>query len=394
MNIQQSPSTNRSSLLLALDTTAGSILHKLFDYARRSVLGHAFPLSKIYIASVAITFFPLLIAALLGPLSLTKITPTHKLPFLYDWNVLFMFLVSFPSLVVCIANDQNILLSSLKRVEADETLMIDMENASRLCILWQKRFRKINYIGYVFGLIAGAVVVYFNYVAYTPTSVGYWIAENGSLVPVGFVLLYCVFLFYCLVPVLILRIVGVTLLLRDIVAYSRLCILPLHPDKSGGLRPMGSLGLRNQYLLTIFGLNIVFMMAVPFRYLQAPSTLYTLTATAVIAYLILGPVIFMAPLMPFRKAMLATRNELMMAVSRRLCIELERLNLQMKSEAIAKDDADLIERLQKIASVIDQLPTWPFDANTMRKFIVAFVIPVVSSFIPKVVFKFVISRFT
>ncbi|MEI6704323.1 MAG: hypothetical protein WCL71_12430 [Deltaproteobacteria bacterium] len=377
-----------------MDTTSGSILHKLFDYARRPAFGHAFPLSAIYIASVAVTFFPLFITALFGQLSLTDATPTHKLPFLHDWNVLFMFLVSFPSLVVCIANDQHVLLSSLKRVEVDETLTITVVDASRLCILWQKRFRKINYIGQVLGLIGGTVVAYFNYVAYTPTLVGYWIAENGNLLPVGFVLLYCVFLFYFLVPVLILRIFAVTLLLRDIVACSRLRILPLHPDKSGGLRPMGSLGLRNQYLLTIFGFNIVLMMAVPFRYLDAPSTLYSLTVSAVIAYLILGPIMFMAPLMPFRKGMLATRNELMVEVAQRICVELERLHVQNKSKAITKEYADLIERLQKIASVIDQLPAWPFDTGTLRKFLVAYAIPVVSSPIPKAVFNFVKSHFT
>ena len=393
MIMKQTPSSNRPSMLLALDTTSGSILHKLFGYANRSTLGRTFPLSTIYIASLALTFFPLLIAVLLGPLSLSEITPTHKLPFLYDWNVLFMFLISFPSLVICIANDQNILLSSLMKVEADESLVIDKENASRVCILWKKRFRKINYFAYTLGLIAGATVVYFNYVAYTPASVGYWIAQNGKLVPVGFVLLYCVFLFYCLVPLLIFRIVGVTLLLRDIVAFSRLCILPLHPDKSGGLRPMGNLGLRNQYLLTIFGLNIALMIAIPFRYLHAPITLYTLTIFAVISYIIIGPIIFIAPLMPFRKGMLAMRDELMKVVSRRMRIELDRLNLQMNSEAINKEDADSIEMLQKIASVVDLLPTWPFDASIMRRFIVAFVIPLISSLIAKAISIFVISHF-
>ncbi|MBI5922159.1 MAG: hypothetical protein HY847_11015 [Betaproteobacteria bacterium] len=389
MNVQAS----HSPPLLILDTTSGSVLHKLFTYIRRSAIGRTFPRFTLFIASIALAFIPLLVAAIWGPLSLTESTPTHQLPFLYDWNVLFMFLVSFPSLVICIANDQHILLTSLNSVESDGTLTIAKTDASQLVVLWQKRFRKINWIGQALGLIAGGVLAYFNYVAYTPPSVGYWIAENGNLLPVGFVLLYCVFLFYFLVPILILRIIFIAVLLRDIVAHSTLRILPLHPDKSGGLRSMGTLGLRNQYLLTIFGLNIVLMAAIPFHYLQAPITLYGLTATAVIGYLILGPVIFLAPLIPFRNGMLSFKNNLMVAVAQRLHIELERLRTQMKSEAITEKDADLIERLQKIASAIDQLPVWPFDAATMRKFVVAYAVPLFSGPIPKAIFEAVKPHF-
>ena len=35
--------------------------------------------------------------------------------------------------------------------------------------------------------------------------------------------------------------------------------LPLHPDQCGGLRPVGEPGLRNQYTLTLPGLNIVIL---------------------------------------------------------------------------------------------------------------------------------------
>jgi hypothetical protein len=350
----------------------------------------------IYIAATAVTFLPLLLAALLSPLSLTEVTGTLRLPFLYDWNVLFMFLISFPSLVVFIVNDQAVLSSSLYSVEIDGILTIAEVHASSLCTFWERRFRTINYIGQALGAITGALEAYVTYVAMTPSSVGFWMAENDRLLPVGFVFLYCLFLFYCLVPVLILRSVAVALLLRGIVARSHLRMLPMHPDKAGGLRPIGRLALRNQYLLTLFGLNIVLFVVVPFYFLQVPSVISRLIAVIITAYMILGPVVFMAPLLPFRNGMRSTKSELMVEIAQRLRVELQRLHAQLKSGLISKEDEELIDRLRKIGSVIDELPVWPFDAGTLRKFIAAYVIPVVSSLgipIAKAVFAFAKGRF-
>ena len=368
-----------SSPRLTLDTTAGSILHHIICDGRRSVFGCEVPLPAIFIAAAAVTFIPLLVAAFLSPLSLTVVDVTHRLPFLCDWNVQFMFFVSFPSLVVLTVNDQRILSSSLHSVESDGTLTIADADANPLCMRWQGRFRVINYSAQILGLIVGGVVTYFNYVTYIPASVGYWIAANDHLLPVGYVYLYAIFMFYCLAPVFILRSIAISLLLRDVVAHSRLRILPLHPDKSGGLLPIGRLGLRNQYLLTIFGLNIVILVAVSFHYLQVPSTLYGLIAAAIIAYLILGPVVFMAPLLTFRTGMIRTKTELLAEVALRLRVELQRLRSQLKSGQITKEDEELIDRLRKVGSVIDELPVWPFDAVTLRKFLTAYVIPVISS---------------
>jgi hypothetical protein len=76
-----------------------------------------------------------------------------------------------------------------------------------------------------------------------------------------YVYLYCIILLYTLVIVYVTRCIVLSYFLRALVAAARpLCILPLHPDKCGGLRPVGRLGLRNQYTLTILGINIVLLL--------------------------------------------------------------------------------------------------------------------------------------
>jgi hypothetical protein len=154
-------------------------------------------------------------------------------------------------------------------------------------------------------------------------------------------------------------------------------MLPFHPDKSAGLRPMGHLGLRNQYALTVCGVNVL-LLALISRHLNAPQ-LPDLIVAAATACVILGPLVFIGPLLPFRAAMLRSKTELMSEVAQRLRIELQRLRKQMRAGQITKEDEELIDRLRKIGAVIDELPVWPFDAGTLRKFLTAYVIPVLGA---------------
>jgi len=49
----------------------------------------------------------------------------------------------------------------------------------------------------------------------------------------------------------------------------------------------------------------------------------------------------------------------------------------LPSGPIYEKDEKLVERLRKIGAVIDELPVWPFDASTLRKFLTAYVIPLI-----------------
>ena len=237
----------------------------------------------------------------------------------------------------------------------------------------------VNFAGQAASIAAGGVIAYFNGVVYGKASVGFWIAYGSRLLPVGFVYLYCIFLFYALVTIYVVRNFAISRLLKDIVDHSRLQMQPLHPDKCGGLRPVGQLGLRNEYVLMLVGLNLVLLIIVSLDYLLVPPLLYHLLDAAVIAYVLVGPPAFMAPLLAFRKGMLKAKDELLGEVAQRLRVELQRLRAQLKSGPIAKEDNELIDTLRKMVDVIDELPVWPFDAATLRKFVGAYLIPILTT---------------
>jgi hypothetical protein len=77
--------------------------------------------------------------------------------------------------------------------------------------------------------------------------------------------------------------------------------------------------------------------------------------------------------------MLRTKTELMSQVAQRLRLELDRLRDKLSSGSISKDDEESIDRLRKLGALIDELPVWPFDAGTLRKFLTAYVIPLLST---------------
>jgi hypothetical protein len=364
---------------VTLDTTAGSLVHRLTHRLDRVWPGGAFAPLVLYGVAVAITFVPLLLGAYLSPLPLLKVAEgTTRLPFLHDWNVLFLFLVSFPCLLILTATDQPMLTRSLKSVQADGTIQIADADMNALAESWHPRFLAINVTAQVLGVVIGGVIAYLNYKTYV-NAPWYWIALNGKLLLAGYVFLYCIFVFYALATVYVFRNLAIALLLRDIVAHAQLHMLPLHPDKAGGLRPVGRLGLRNQYALTLFGLNVVILVFVASPYMEGNQTLAGLIIAAVVAYLVLGPLVFMGPLLPFRSGMLRNKAELMNQVALRLRVELDRLRAQLPSGQITAEDENLVERLRKIAAVIDELPVWPFDIGTLRRFLTAYILPILGT---------------
>jgi hypothetical protein len=327
---------------------------------------------RAYFVSIAITYIPLLLAAYWYGKPLWRVDPEFpRLPFLQDWGIAFAFLVSFPTLVLLMASDEPLLASSLIKVQDDGVLRIRREgDAEKLSKSWTTIFRWCNIGALFFGAGIGLVLGKLTLNSMKIPKRHFWIMKGTEFLPVvGYVYFYCIALLYTLVFIYVLRCVVISLFLNDVVDSSKISLLPFHPDKCGGLRPVGRLGLRNQYTLTILGLNIVLLMV------GTPGLPDRLLVGATVAYLILGPIIFMGPLLPFRRGMTDTKEEWMKEAGERLHIEFESLRVKMRSSEITDKDEAMIDRLRKVGSFIQELPVWPFDAHTIRTFATAYIVP-------------------
>jgi hypothetical protein len=376
--LQPEGSNEAVSVQWAPDTTVGSLLHRIVAYKPTTSVSPS--RVKIYLVSVAITYVPLLVAAFFSShftsLPLWTSTPDVSLPFLRNWNIAFTFLVSFPTLVVLLSTDDYVLATSLRRIQKHGVICIAGVDSFEMT-KFNKYFRTANFVAQGLGVGIGLALGCATLHLYLSPPVGFWIASKDHLLPVGYVYFYCIALLYAIITIYVLRCVVFSVLLIKVVAHSTMHMLPFHPDRCGGLRPIGQLGLRNQYTLSILGLNIVILALVSLLKLKGLPSQHHLVTAATVAYLILGPLIFMAPLLPFRKGMLKAKADWMSDIERRLHTEFERLRMQIQSGQITKGDVDLVDRWRKISSVIDELPVWPFDARTLRTFASAYVAPLV-----------------
>jgi hypothetical protein len=377
------------------DTTSGSLLHRLVKYDATTRRRPA--ILKTYLLSIVITYGPLLVAAIISPLPLWRTTADLKLPFFSDWNMTFTFLVSFPTLVVFLVTDDYELFNSQRDVQTARVLcvnetyssklanssaagfgMINISSTAGFCMInisSTAGFCMINIIVQSLGALLGLTLGWLTVEIYTLPSVGFWISSKGDLLPVGYAYDYCIFLLYAIITIYVSRGIAFSVFLSKVADQSTIRMLPSHPDKCGGLKHIGKLGLRNQYILSILGLNIVILAAVSLS-LKLPS-FHRLIAPAAAVYFILGPILFLAPLLPFRRGMNRTKEEWMREVAERLRMEFERLRLKIQAAKITKEDEEVVDRLRKIGSVIDELPVWPFDARTLRNFASAYLGPLV-----------------
>jgi hypothetical protein len=365
----------------SLNTTKGSFLHKLFgpiimdgDHTRL-----AFG-AWVFFVFMSITLCPLAITAWLDLPTLSVPSDELKLPFLYDGNVLFMVSISLPLLAAFIVTDQPILRTALAKVARENIIVLPLRDAQTLINTWNIRFSEINLCAVIASCLIGSAVAYANYEIYSRPEVGFWTIKSGQFSITGWVYLYCIFLFYCVVSLVVFRTVMISLFLRDVVKQSQIMPVPFHPDGCGGLRPVGALGLRTQYLLSVLGLNLFLLFFIYSRTLTIPPELYGLMVLAAFAYVSFGPVVFLIPLLPFREGMMKKKAELVNDVAQRLREEFERIRCKLtKREPVLKEDEEAIERLKKIGELVKELPVWPFDARTLRKMITAYLVPLSTS---------------
>src|SRR5437773_1965841 len=137
--------------------------------------------------------------------------------------------------------------SLLQRVRDEHILCMAEADASKMAELWKAGFRRINIVAQSLGAGIGLSLGWATLNLYMSHDVPFWISSKGHLLPAGYAYWYCIALLYALITIYVARCIAFYVFLSEAVGDSTIQMLPLHPDKCGGLRPVGQLGLRNQY---------------------------------------------------------------------------------------------------------------------------------------------------
>ena len=320
-----------------------------------------------YLAVVAFTY---------GLMSLVAVTqfppgarPSHWV--FGDWAVMFAFGISFPAILFMIASDQQALNDAMNGVWKSGVVTESRETVEEFRKKWAGHFKIINLAVQTAGLLLAIVLSYFTAHSFDVAGTKTWI-QAGT--PTGYAYMAGIALFYALLITYIVRCVALAVLLKNMAANWQIELSTMHPDGCGGLQPLGRIGLRNQYALTILGINIAVVAATIYQINQALVVVIIVPALAV--YLIFGPIIFLGPLLPFRRVMADKRRRMMQEIAAPLDAKFDKLREHARvNGAVDKDELEELERLRSIGTTVGGMPIWPFDAPTMRVFATAYVIP-------------------
>ncbi len=193
-----------------------------------------------------------------------------------------------------------------------------------------------------------------------------WITVHHTIAWVRSPLVFVVFYALALeVYHLVIIILGVNELLTN----QEIRIEPFHPDRAGGLGFVGRFSANLGYLIGVLGLLL------SIRLIQAPADFsderISVFVLGVVAYLLLAPTIFFAPLWAVHRAMAAYRERLLADVSAKFDAALAQL--QGLSGGGADQVEEWVKGMQQLNNVreliMDRVSIWPFSGESVRKYL-------------------------
>ncbi len=164
--------------------------------------------------------------------------------------------------------------------------------------------------------------------------------------------------------------------LRKMFRTKEIKILPLHPDRCGGLISISQYSMRVAWAIASAGLVIsaAAVYEISHRSLGAAYPIIL----GIIVYLIFAPVFFFWPLGTAHNAMQEAKDAELLKFAHRFDSVYEQLksNLENKEQDF---EADLkkLENLKKLYGIASEFPVWPFDISNLRRFFTVVTAPLV-----------------
>ena len=210
----------------------------------------------------------------------------------------------------------------------------------------------------------------------------YWSAETLSLI---LSLLWMLIGLYCVVLLLIYSVLGIYWLSRLFNNFT-IYVRPLHPDRAGGLSPLGNFTLMLSYIIAVIG--IMFVSTPITRNYQAVGTWRFRWTTELLVglgiYVVAAPTVFFAPLSVAHNAMKEAKDQLLLQIARRFEKEYSRIREVLDedvpsleySSKILENSSKILGELQTLHDTTSKFPVWPFNVSNVTRFGTSYVSPI------------------
>jgi hypothetical protein len=169
----------------------------------------------------------------------------------------------------------------------------------------------------------------------------------------------------------------------------RIDVKVLHPDKAGGLSPLGEFSVKIGYGIAVYGLAAV-VVVLSESYLK--TTQFTGPELSIrflpllVAYVILAPIVFFLPIGAARSTMKKAKNEFIVQIAEQFEIETLEIQCLLASGADElKRKLEKIEQLTRLYDIAVKFPVWPFNTENLVRFLSAISSPFVVAIISIVI---------
>jgi hypothetical protein len=384
-----------------IDTGRGSILHRLF---RVRLPENSNILGACVFAYVMLLLFHFILPTVVASITMGDLTSLRnnaageeiRVPYLRDYNVVFASLVTIPFLVVLLLTERPFMYASVKELRDAKILRFKQgkkgearDKEHKFYAKWSNIYLYVNLASIGLGLVGAGIASWSNYTAqHVPHFYG-WQFREGSTISSWIFLLWQMPLIWLVLIFYAIRACAHLWFLKALVKESDVDINFFHRDRCGGLRDIGRLGLRNQYSLSIVGINILLMIMVLTRTnpalghmvdgrLFGPEAL-EMVIISVAFYLVGAPIAFLGPLIPFHGSMQREKRKCLAEISAARKREYDQIIKNCFSSESAERDIQRMDRIERLQSLAERFPVWPFDMSTLRKFSLSYFAPVLTA---------------
>lgn len=159
-------------------------------------------------------------------------------------------------------------------------------------------------------------------------------------------------------------------------------IKPLHQDKCGGLKPVGDLCIKIDYMLLVFFAAIVIFSVFSFT-----EEIEILVYFGILLYTASATFFFFYPLWPVHNSMKRQKNTLIRRLNEKFDPFYQEIykEITIKGANISSEKLEKIEQIEKIHESATRMPIWPFDVVGLIRFFTTVFVPVLGIIIDTIV---------
>lgn len=305
-----------------------------------------------------------------------------------DWPNLLFYIVGFPTMLLTTVLYANKLPHVIKQLKRNEIINTNAKEWNRFKQNANEIYSKWYYTNGPH-IIALTITIVLIYVFRNPKNeIWYSLETDNFFYTAGWAQIIVYYVTFYTFSLGLLNIFASYKVLTVLFSSNKLNVQPLHPDKCGGLAPLGALSRTLIYWIILIGiivaLNVWNNYYVLNRHFDDPLQL-----SIIFGYLVMAYIIFFLPMHAAHKPMKKAKEEELTLIHHYI----SKINKAVKKDFEESNDIDnnAVENFNNAKHIYDitsEMPVYPYNLKTVVAFISSILIPILFSILQRIIDSF------